>query len=126
MLFGGFVGTEVAQTQRNFTTNSTILSGEIGLLTTVSDNSHHVVIFNTASNITRLDGFIITAGNANLTAERTRPLLPPPTFLPISMFNGGGIALDNGSSPIIINCKIINNDAITGGRLLLQMEAIQR
>jgi hypothetical protein len=113
MLFGGFVGTEIAQTQRNYMVNSTILSGEIGSVSTVTDNSHHVVIFDAANNTTRLDGFTITAGNANLTAERTRSF----DLLAVSMFDGGGIALDNASSPMIINCKIINNDAIVGGGL---------
>lgn len=116
MLFGGFVGTEVSQNQRNFTANSTILSGEIGLVGTVSDNSFHVVTFIEVSNATILDGFTVTAGNANSTAERTGPL-PPPLVVGVSINDGGGIALDNGSSPMINNCRIINNDGIVGGGL---------
>jgi hypothetical protein len=116
MLFGGFVGTEVAQNQRNFMTNPTILSGEIGLVGTVSDNSYHVVTFLGVSNSTVLDGFTVMAGNANLTSDRTHPL-PGPTVQPLSINDGGGIGLDNGSSPMIINCRIISNDAIQGGGL---------
>ncbi len=116
MLFGGFVGTEVAQNQRDFRANPTILSGEIGSLLTVSDNSYHVVTFIGVSNTTILDGFTIMGGNANLTSDRTRPL-PDPTVQPLSINDGGGIGLDSGSSPMIINCKIISNDAIQGGGL---------
>ena len=116
MLFGGFVGTETIQSQRNFMTNSTILSGEIGSVATVSDNSYHVVTFIGTSNATILDGFTIMAGNANLTAERVRPV-PPPVGQPLSINDGGGIGLDNASSPMIINCYIISNDGINGGGL---------
>jgi Right handed beta helix region len=117
MLFGGFVGTEVAQAQRNFTTNPTILSGEIGLSSTVSDNSYHVVTFVGANNTTRLDGFTITGGNANLVSNQ---LIASPNYsliTPVSINDGGGIALDNGSSPMIINCKIISNNGTFGGGL---------
>ncbi len=116
MLFGGFVGTEVTQNQRNFNTNPTILSGEIGSVSTVSDNSYHVVTFIGVSNTTILDGFTVMAGNANLSSDRTRPL-PPPAGLPLSINDGGGIGLDNASSPMIMNCKIISNDGIFGGGL---------
>ena len=116
MLYGGFVGTEVTQNQRNFNANPTILSGEIGSVSTVSDNSYHVVTFIGVSNTTILDGFTVMAGNANLTADRTRPV-PPPPGQPISINDGGGIGLDNASSPMIINCKIISNDGINGGGL---------
>ena len=116
MLFGGFVGTEVTQNQRDYMVNSTILSGEIGSVATVSDNSYHVITFIGASNSTILDGFTIMAGNANFTAERVRPV-PPPLGQPLSTNDGGGIGLDNASSPMIINCKIISNDGINGGGL---------
>ncbi len=116
MLFGGFVGTEVAQSQRNFKNNPTILSGEIGSISTVSDNSYHVVTFVGANNTTRLDGFTITGGNASLVTDRARAI-PSSAILPVSINDGGGIALDNGSSPMIINCRIINNDGIVGGGL---------
>ena len=116
-LYGGFVGTEVAQTQRNFNANPTILSGEIGSAATVSDNSYHVLTFIGTNNTTIFDGFTVMGGNANLTADQTRPLLPSSIVQPLSVNDGGGIGIDDGSSPTIINCKIISNDAIFGGGL---------
>jgi hypothetical protein len=109
MLFGGFVGTETTQNQRNFSVNPTILSGEIGSSATVDDNSYHVVTFFGANNTTSLNGFTITGGNANLTANRTHPS-PSPSTQPITINDGGGIGLDNASSPTIINCKIISTN----------------
>ena len=114
VVYGGFVGTETALSQRNFTTNSTILSGEIGTAVNPQDNSYHVVFFNGANNTTRLDGFTIRDGNSNYTAP-TNSGYPSATVAPVSVNDGGGIALDNGSSPMIINCKIINNKAFIGG-----------
>ncbi len=74
-LYGGFAGTETARSQRNPAANLTILSGDIDNndsqtpiitdLTTVTGNdtnSYHVV---TGATGATLDGFTITAGNAN-------------------------------------------------------------
>ncbi|MEY4539001.1 MAG: hypothetical protein RLZZ306_758 [Bacteroidota bacterium] len=113
MIYGGFVGTEISQNQRNFTTNQTILSGEIGSVANLQDNSYHVVFFNGASNTTRLDGFTIRDGNSNYTPPSSI-IYPSSNVLPVSNNDGGGIALDNASSPTIANCKILNNKAIIG------------
>jgi hypothetical protein len=116
IVYGGFVGTEVSLSQRNFTTNQTILSGEIGSPAITTDNSYHVVAFDGANNTTRLDGFTITSGNANYTASAYNGF-PSSAILPVTVNDGGGIALDNGSSPTIANCRIINNRAIIGAGL---------
>jgi hypothetical protein len=114
VVYGGFVGTETLLSQRNFNTNQTILSGEIGTIANPQDNSFHVVLFNAANNTTRLDGFTIKDGNSNYTVP-TNPVFPSSALLPVSVNDGGGIALDNGSSPMIANCKIINNKGNFGG-----------
>jgi hypothetical protein len=80
----------------------------------LQDNSFHVVLFNAASNTTRLDGFTVRDGNSNYTAP-TSLVFPSASLLPVSVNDGGGIALDNASSPMIANCKIINNKANFGG-----------
>ncbi len=114
VVYGGFVGTETLLTQRNFNTNPTILSGEIGTIANPQDNSFHVVLFNSASNTTRLDGFTIRDGNSNFTVP-TSLVFPSSAMLPVSENDGGGIALDNGSSPMIANCTVINNKGNLGG-----------
>ena len=114
VVYGGFEGTETLLTQRNFNTNPTILSGEIGTTANPQDNSFHVVLFNAVSNTTRLDGFTIRDGNSNYTVP-TSLVFPSSTMLPVTVNDGGGIALDNGSSPMIANCNIINNKGNFGG-----------
>ena len=60
-IYGGFAGTETALPQRNYTVNTTILSGDIGRQGQQEDNSMHVVIGATGAVI---DGFTIRDGYA--------------------------------------------------------------
>jgi predicted outer membrane repeat protein len=98
-LYGGFSGAETAREQRNFTTNVTILSGDLNGNDnsnvaydepTRADNSYAVV---TGANNATLDGFAITAGNGN---------------------EGGGMS-NSSSSPTVTNVIFSNNSAREGG-----------
>ena len=90
-IYGGFAGTESSIVERDFVTNVTILSGDIGVPGDSTDNSLHVVsgFANTATAI--LDGFTVTEGNANL----------------LTHWRGGGIKID--SSPTLANLIIFRN-----------------
>jgi hypothetical protein len=70
-VYGGFAGTETAFANRNWVTNVTILSGEIGSSTTISDNAYHVVVSAGTSQHAVLDGFSITGGNGNVSTTIT-------------------------------------------------------
>jgi Right handed beta helix region len=115
-VYGGFAGTENDLTARNFRTNITTLSGDIGTVGVASDNSYHVVNFDGSNNTTLLDGFTVTGGYANFDARR---VVSAPNFSPstttATIETGGGIVIQNTSSPTIANCTIINNAAVTGG-----------
>ena len=65
-IYGGFLGTETLLSQRDAEAHVTILSGEIGNPVDASDNSYHVVVSGGTDATAVLDGFTITAGNANL------------------------------------------------------------
>jgi trimeric autotransporter adhesin len=95
LLYGGFSGTETALTQRDFVNNLTILNG-LGSV-------FNVVRASGVSAATRLDGFVITGGNANI-----------PSGVSDNTNQGGGIYINNGS-PIIANCTISSNQALAGG-----------
>ena len=105
-LFGGFAGSETDLSQRNHTVNETILSGEINQ-PGIADNSHHVVFVQQADRSTVIDGFTITAGNANSEISET------------DRANcGGGIYFDGSqgaSNPIVRNCLVKGNLGRNGG-----------
>ncbi len=97
-LYGGFSGTETAINQRNIDQNPTTLSGDIGQIGSVIDNSQSIMrILNMTSDFV-LDGFrIISAYDPS--------------------GNGGGIyAEGNQASNITIrNCFFFNNYAYRAG-----------
>jgi parallel beta-helix repeat protein len=120
IVYGGFAGTEDNLIDRNFRTNVTVLSGDIGTQILMNDNSYHVVTFSGSSSATILDGFTITGGNASFDPKVNGLPLPnnynvtnPPNGVP--NLTGGGILIDNAGKPIITNCIINKNTAWFGG-----------
>jgi predicted outer membrane repeat protein len=99
-IYGGFAGTETTRDQRNWTTNVTILSGDIGVSGSDSDNVYHVVTGSSTNNTALLDGFTVTGGNANGAAN--------PDDQGGGMFNYYG-------SPTVRNVIFSNNTATTAG-----------
>lgn len=95
-VYGGFNGTETLLSERDITTNVTVLSGAIAT-GAATDNSYHVVSFVSIGNQTRLDGFTITAGYSDLN------------------YGGGIYSLD--SSPTVENCRLAGNYAEDGGAI---------
>ncbi len=92
-VYGGFAGTETLLSQRDFQTNVTILSGDIGVVGNTSDNSYHVMVGSNTGNSSVLDGFTITGGN-----------IPGGGY----DFGGGGIYNSSGS-PTLRNLRIHEN-----------------
>lgn len=115
-VLGGFTGNETILTQRNAFTNSSILSGEIGNLSTTTDNTYHVISFDASDTNTLIDGFTIVGGNANFTniSEITIPYSPTTTATDNT---GGGIVIKNGASPTLANCTVKLNTAKIGGAI---------
>jgi predicted outer membrane repeat protein len=92
-LYGGFSGTETTRSGRNWNTNETILSGDIGIIGDINDNSYHVVV---GANNAILDGFKIMMGYAGASAGPD---------------NKGGGMYNDSCNPTISNCQFINNQA---------------
>lgn len=102
-IYGGFLGTETSLSQRDWETNVTTLSGDIGVEGDNSDNSYHVVTGIGLSATTILDGFTIAAGNADTGAT--------PNIW------GGGMYNYNSSGPTLSNIIFSNNSATSGGAI---------
>jgi predicted outer membrane repeat protein len=140
-IYGGFAGTETLLSQRNWRGNRTILSGDIDQNDTNTDgnyiaentthiqgaNAYHVVTGSGTNNTAVLDGFIITAGQAddyaNWPNERGGGMLNlggSPTLSNLifsgnfAVFYGGGMTNYNSSSPILTNVTFSGNSATSG------------
>ncbi|ELR98853.1 choice-of-anchor Q domain-containing protein [Gloeocapsa sp. PCC 73106] len=131
-IYGGFTGNETSLTDRNFRSNETILSGNIGDEDEADDNSYHVVRANNLSDETTLDGLTIRDGfnsdasDADFANLRNygAGILATNTQLIVSNLNltenqadfGGGIAILGENSEIsLINNIITNNEAERAG-----------
>lgn len=116
-IYGGFVGTETALSQRTpsvIVANPTILSGDFSgddavngngnglIFNGLDENTYHVVTANAQTGTSRLDGFTITGGNANLAD---------------AYFNHGGgvLSLDGGANFTLANCILTKNRGELGG-----------
>ena len=117
-IYGGFEGTETALEQRDWETNSTILSGDIGTPGNIDDNSKHVVTGAGVDAATILDGFTITAGNATdfdgggMYLGTSNPILTHLIFTGNTATNHGGGLYNNYGSPTLTDVTFIGNTAI--------------
>lgn len=127
-IYGGFVGTETSLSDRDWETNITTLSGDIGTEGDSSDNSYHVVTGSGTDATAILDGFTVTAGNANFETSTSQfakgggmynesgsPSLSNLIFSSNTAFDGAGMANFDSSSPILTSVTFSNNIALSNG-----------
>jgi uncharacterized repeat protein (TIGR01451 family) len=152
-LYGGFAGNETAREERDWVAHPTVLSGDIdgddvtdpnGVVTDTANisgaNAHHVLYLDGETNqsisgATVIDGFTVTAGNANGTLSPENlggglycagsgighgcsPTLTNVTFSGNTTFYGGGMFNEgyNGtSSPALTNVTFSGNTATDSG-----------
>lgn len=127
-LYGGYGGfAELNPDGRNVDLYETILSGDIGAIGDNSDNSYHVLYHPSGTNLDPtaiLDGFTITAGNANVHGstgnscgggmynEASSPTVNKCTFITNDAYWGGGAMYNkNSGSPAVTNCTFTDNYA---------------
>jgi hypothetical protein len=124
-LYGGFPSGGGSWENRDPYTYETILSGDKGVADNNSDNSYHVVTGSGTDSSAILDGFTVTAGNANgsspdricgagMSNSPGSPTLSNCTFAGNSASAGGGMS-NSSSSPTITNCTFSSNSATYGG-----------
>ncbi len=99
-VYGGFTGDETLLAQRDFQTNETILSGNIGE-DTQADNSYHVVDITGSTASTIIDGFTVTEGQADGGLQNGG----------LRTDYGGGIYAQENGSASIVNSVVTDNFA---------------
>lgn len=138
-VYGGFEGTETLLEERDWVGKVTILSGDVdqndtavgGIVNTPGDisgaNSYHVVVASGVGNTTILDGFTVTAGQANggaadpegrgagIYSDAGSPTMSNLTFIGNYAGNGGGLANLNGSNVSLTGTRFENNMAVSSG-----------
>ncbi|MCK4658556.1 MAG: hypothetical protein KAV82_03455 [Phycisphaerae bacterium] len=128
-IYGGFAGGETGIDQRDPVANKTILSGDLNgddvEFLYQDENSYHVVISSYADTAV-LDGFTITAGNADGTPGNDTsgagmsniggsPTLKSCTFLWNRANTAGGGMSNAFGSPTLSDCVFISNYALEDG-----------
>jgi hypothetical protein len=134
-IYGGFAGNEDPATfdlnDRDFETYKTILSGDLNSddgpdFANNGENSYHVVTGIGTDSTAVLDGFTITAGNANgvdpddwgggMDNYQGSPTVTNCTFNGnLADDYGGGMCNFHDSSPKLTNCTFSGNAAYAGG-----------
>ncbi len=110
-VYGGFAGTETQRDGRNWQTNVTTLSGDIGVAGDNSDNTSNVVTASGTDSSAVLDGFTITGGNA---ARSTCGC--------VSGIGGGGVFVDSAAATFS-NLIVTGNSAYANGGGVLSWNA---
>jgi predicted outer membrane repeat protein len=108
-LFGGFSGTEIELSERDFYQNQTIFSGEIGNKTIAEDNSHNIFLIDLENGQVVLDGFTLKNGMANISSHASDRTA-----------SGGSIfyaSKGNKCHLWIKNCLFLDNQALYGGAI---------
>ena len=111
-LYGGFAGTETVLSARDFNSNLSVLSGDIGVVNDQSDNAYHVVLaFPPIGNTFgyTLDGFTIRDGNASTNSSFIAPGAPT-----VVRHQGGGVYIEL-ANVVLRNCRISHNSALSNG-----------
>jgi hypothetical protein len=110
-VYGGFAGTETDKTQRNWTSNVTIIDGQAGGTCVTSILQGY--------RVSAIDGFKIQNGRsyrgAGVLVDLASPMVMNNTITNnVSLGSGGGISLSDSCALVRVN-QITNNTALTYG-----------
>ncbi|MGQ1948078.1 choice-of-anchor Q domain-containing protein [Geofilum sp. OHC36d9] len=134
-IYGGFVGYETSLDQRDWSTNVTVLSGDIGEVDSNTDNSYNLLWLdgrdNPVTNLTRIDGLVVEEANAALSSgsrsqgSAMQLLSASPLVVNVwfrdnhAATYGGAVYADGNSIPLIYNCIFEDNEADNWGGAIM-------
>ena len=117
-----FAGGETLRSQRDFTANPTILSGDIGIIGDNMDNTYSVIenLGDELDTMSVLDGFIIEKGRTStfgggMLIRNSSPLIRNVIFRDNMAELAGGGLFNEETSVFIDQCTFQNCNARTGG-----------
>ena len=126
-VYGGFPASGGTRDSRDWESNPTILSGDIGVTGDTGDNSYHVVMGSSVNSAAILDGFTITAGyadgaapddsGAGLYTYLGNPTLANLAFIGNAADAKGGGMYSYESVPTLTTVSFEDNSAEYGGGL---------
>gem|GEM_PF-3071032 len=132
-IVGGFAGTETSISHRNWVTNPTYISGDIGTVGDSLDNTRTIIVFKNSEITTILDGFIIEDGYNDFNSINSNRgvgvyLFQSSLNIDHCIFRnnvsvhlaGGAIFADSSSGMTIKNTQFINNNAEQGASIYQQ------
>ena len=121
-VYGGFDGSESLLSQRNVMQNITTLSGDIGALGDIADNTYHIM--KVTGNEVVVDGFEFILGNASDTGEYSDGAaiyatgdyftINKCTFKNNLIIDSGSVFLLSSDNSVISSCHFIDNTAAFG------------
>ncbi len=115
-IYGGFAGNETSLSARNFQSNTTVLSGNIGNAASNLDNSIHVAMMLNCDTATVLDGFTISDGYAG-----TKDSVITNGIITYRS-KGAGLYIYSGK-PKITNCIFSGHTADFGGGMYMYADS---
>jgi hypothetical protein len=124
-LYGGFAGTETSLEDRDWVANPTTLSGDIDGDGGLAGNTYHVVSAVGINETARLDGLIITAGNADasttpqqwgggLYTQNSNLAIQHVLFEGNLAAGGGGMFSNGGLQPVVLEDVEFSQNTSTG------------
>jgi len=128
-VYGGFRGSEISLHQRDWVSNTTILSGDLTQndgsdFSNYDDNAYHVVRCRNQTLIPFIDGFIVQGGNADTSGLESvgagmyifnaSPIVKNCTFQYNNAKSFGAGMYIAAANPIIQNCYFLKNQASAG------------
>ncbi|MFN4150884.1 MAG: hypothetical protein ACK4IX_08055, partial [Candidatus Sericytochromatia bacterium] len=138
-IYGGFAGTEISRSQRNWNTNVTILSGDLSNNDTAmtygtsfhssvppsrTENTRKII---TGTSGATIDGFTVTGGNAlssndvgaGIYNNNSSPTISNMIFKDnLTAYGGAGIYNSGTSSPTITNVVLEHNYSLYSGAIM--------
>jgi len=137
-LYGGFAGTELDLSERDWTGTSTVLDGDIGTLGDSTDNTYNLLYLYRPDSLTIVDGFTFRGAVANDSLALPGTLGASGAALYIMAFDGeayptirhcifaentalqhgGAVYIEGGGSgsvaPVFEQCRFTDNRAVRG------------